>query len=152
MSGNNVENNNETHIPSLNNQPDEQDIPQYPTDIETEIQRRVNERWERERENTIQSSHYTHYSRDRVVSESNEAPSAQNNPHERRPAVPMAVPATQNDDTTQKLQKELQDMKEMIKALISIATSRRECKIKISFTDRLDAVPLPKGVVLSQIT
>ncbi|GAA0153374.1 hypothetical protein LIER_11626 [Lithospermum erythrorhizon] len=30
--------------------------------------------------------------------------------------------------------------------------SRRECKTKISFTDRLDVVPLPKGFVLHQST
>ncbi|GAA0161984.1 hypothetical protein LIER_18178 [Lithospermum erythrorhizon] len=30
------------------------------------------------------------------------------------------------------------------------AASRRECKTKMSFTDRLDVVPLPKGFILSQ--
>ncbi|GAA0169258.1 hypothetical protein LIER_23784 [Lithospermum erythrorhizon] len=43
-------------------------------------------------------------------------------------------------------------MNEMIKALIPIVASRRECKTKISFMDRLDAVPLPKEFVLPQFT
>ncbi|GAA0153674.1 hypothetical protein LIER_11852 [Lithospermum erythrorhizon] len=155
MSGNNVQVNNETHIPSLSNLPNEQNIPQYPPDVKTEIQRRVNERWERKRERTIQSSRYTHHSRDRNMSENSEAHSAQHNPQERRhraTTVPMAEPATQSYDATQKLQKELQEMTEMIKALNPIVASSRACKTKMSFTDILDAVPLPKGFVLPQYT
>ncbi|GAA0169259.1 hypothetical protein LIER_23785 [Lithospermum erythrorhizon] len=102
MTGNKVQVNNETHIPSLNNLPDEQNIPQYLPDVEVEIQRRVNQRWECERERTIESSRYTHHSRDMNMSENSEAHSAQHNWQERRhraPTVPMAVPATQSDDT-----------------------------------------------------
>ncbi|GAA0167862.1 hypothetical protein LIER_22705 [Lithospermum erythrorhizon] len=40
----------------------------------------------------------------------------------------------------------------MVKALIPTTTSRRKCKMKMPFTDRLDAVPLPKGFVLPQFT
>ncbi|GAA0161698.1 hypothetical protein LIER_17952 [Lithospermum erythrorhizon] len=155
ISGNNVQNNNETRIRSLNNPPDEQNSRQYLSDIEAKILRRANERWEREREKTIQSSRYTHYSKDRAVSESSDTPRPQNYPHERRPtapALPIGLPATQSDDAIQKLLEELQDRKEIIKELIPTAASRRECKTKISFTDRLDVVPLSKGFMLPQFT
>ncbi|GAA0170976.1 hypothetical protein LIER_25122 [Lithospermum erythrorhizon] len=89
MSGDNVHHNNDTHIPSQNNPQNEQNQPQYPMDIEVEIQRRVNDTLEHEREKTIQSSRYTHYSRDRAMSESSEAPSAQDNPRERCSGYPL---------------------------------------------------------------
>ncbi|GAA0161181.1 hypothetical protein LIER_17553 [Lithospermum erythrorhizon] len=87
MSRNNVQNNNDTHIPSNNNPPNEQNIARYPAYMEAKIERRVNEIWECEREGTIQSSLYTHHSRDRTVSQSSEVPSAQNKSHERRPST-----------------------------------------------------------------
>ncbi|GAA0164191.1 hypothetical protein LIER_19887 [Lithospermum erythrorhizon] len=33
-----------------------------------------------------------------------------------------------------------------------IVVSRKECKIKIPFTDRLDGIPLPRGFILPQFT
>ncbi|GAA0154202.1 hypothetical protein LIER_12256 [Lithospermum erythrorhizon] len=130
MSGNNVKVNNETYIPSQNNPPNEQNSPQYPADMEAEIQRRVNEELVRERERTNQSFLYTHFSMEGVGYEGSEAHSAHNNPHDRcptAPTLPITVPTAQSDDATQKLQKELEDMKEMIKALMPTITSKREC-------------------------
>ncbi|GAA0152325.1 hypothetical protein LIER_10836 [Lithospermum erythrorhizon] len=155
MSGNNLQVKNETHIPSQDNLPNEQNKPQYPADVEAEIHQRVNEELPRERGMANKSSHYTHFSREEAEYEGSEAHSAQNNPHERCPtvhAVPIVVPATQSDDAMQKLQNELEDMKEMIKALMPITASKRECKTKMPFTERLDVVPLPKGFVLPQFT
>ncbi|GAA0164227.1 hypothetical protein LIER_19915 [Lithospermum erythrorhizon] len=97
-------------------------------DVEVEIRRRVNEELARAQVRTNQSSRYTHFSREGAEYEGSEAHNAQNNPPERHtttPAVPIAVLATQSDEATQKLQKELEDMKEMIKALMSTTASKK---------------------------
>ncbi|GAA0164283.1 hypothetical protein LIER_19959 [Lithospermum erythrorhizon] len=91
MSGNNIHNN-ETHIPSQNNLPNEQNRPQYLADVEAEIRRRVNEELARALERTNQSCRYTHFSREGSEYEGSEAYSAQNNLPKRRttaPAVPL---------------------------------------------------------------
>ncbi|GAA0148406.1 hypothetical protein LIER_07859 [Lithospermum erythrorhizon] len=61
-----------------------------------------------------------------------------------------AVPATSGNHVTQKLQRDLEDMKEMLKALMPTTASRRECKIKMSFTDRLDAALSGKLISFSE--
>ncbi|GAA0185485.1 hypothetical protein LIER_32773 [Lithospermum erythrorhizon] len=105
MSTNNIHHTNEAHIPSQNNPPNEQHAPQYLADIEAEIQQSVNDALESEREKTVQSSSYTHYSRHRARSESIEAPSANDNMCER--CRTTMEPATHDDLVTQKLQNDL---------------------------------------------
>ncbi|GAA0154342.1 hypothetical protein LIER_37857 [Lithospermum erythrorhizon] len=63
------------------------------------------------------------------MSESSKAPSAHNNQCEKcqkEPVVPTAVPAAESNPTTQRFQKELEDIKEMIKELMPTAAPRRE--------------------------
>ncbi|GAA0155591.1 hypothetical protein LIER_13287 [Lithospermum erythrorhizon] len=103
----------------------------------------------------MQSSRYNQHSRNQAMSQSSEPPETHHETKERHnpaPAIPIAVPATPIDPAAEKFQKELEDIKQMMKALIPTTTSRRECKTKMPFTDRLDAVPLPKGFVFPQFT
>ncbi|GAA0166382.1 hypothetical protein LIER_21546 [Lithospermum erythrorhizon] len=126
---------------------------QYPEDIEAEIQRRVNEQLHKEREKTMQSSRYTHHDRHGDTAKSSEDQRRTHENHERRsPAAPTQVPAAHSDPATARLQQELTDIKEMMKAFMSAAVQRRECKTKMPFMDRLDAVPLPLGFILPQFT
>ncbi|GAA0174226.1 hypothetical protein LIER_27665 [Lithospermum erythrorhizon] len=84
MSGNNLHTTNDTHVPLQNNWLNQQQRPQNLADIEAEIQRRVNEALERERDKTTQSFRYTHHSRGKATSESSEAPNSHRNQEERR--------------------------------------------------------------------
>ncbi|GAA0184978.1 phosphatase [Lithospermum erythrorhizon] len=66
MCGNNLHTTNDAHVPSQNNSLNQQQRHQYLADIEAEIQLRVNEALERERDKTTQSSCYIHHSRGRL--------------------------------------------------------------------------------------
>ncbi|GAA0139164.1 hypothetical protein LIER_00767 [Lithospermum erythrorhizon] len=143
------------HDSQQNNSPNEQPHHPYPADIEVEIQRRVAKQLARERDRIVLSSRYTHHTGQGESEESSEVPHRTRDNHERRsntPAAPSQLPATQVDPVTQRLQQELVDIKEMMKALIPTATQRKECKTKMPFTDRLNAIPLPKGFILPQFT
>ncbi|GAA0147188.1 hypothetical protein LIER_36471 [Lithospermum erythrorhizon] len=127
----------------------------FPHDIEAEIQRHVAEQLHKER--TMQSSRYNQHSRHQDISKSSEAPPTHHHQRERRnttPAIPSVVPAAPRaiDPATERLQKELVDIKQMMKALIPATSTRRECKTQMPFPERLDAVPLPKGFILPQFT
>ncbi|GAA0150659.1 hypothetical protein LIER_09549 [Lithospermum erythrorhizon] len=119
------------------------------------MQWQVNEDLNREQERTVQSSRYTHHTGHGGSSESSKAPRENHIQHEGRaptPAVPSQVPTPQVDLATQKLQQELADIEEMMKTFLPTVMSKKECKTNISFTDRLDGVPLPKGFTLPQFT
>ncbi|GAA0161974.1 hypothetical protein LIER_18169 [Lithospermum erythrorhizon] len=121
---------------------------QYPEDIKAEIQRWVNEQLNRERERTIQSSRH-------INQQQREAARRTRDNHERHssvPAEPSQVPTSHADPATIRLQQELADIKEMMKAFMPAVIQKRECKTKMPFTDRLDGIPLPQGFTLPQFT
>ncbi|GAA0166192.1 hypothetical protein LIER_21406 [Lithospermum erythrorhizon] len=127
---------------------------QYPEDIEAEIQRRVNEQFNKERERTMHSSRQTNRQEWDDTAESSEAVRRTRDNHERRsnaPAEPSQVPASHVDPATIRLQQELADIKEMMKVFMPAVTQKRECKTKMPFTDRLDGIPLPQGFTLQKI-
>ncbi|GAA0141131.1 hypothetical protein LIER_02346 [Lithospermum erythrorhizon] len=132
-----------------------QQRPVFLHEIEAKIQRRVAEQLQKER--TMQFFRYSQHSRHQDMFESSEAPAMHHYQMERRnptPAVRSTVPAAPAtvDPVTEKLQKELEDIKQMMKALIPTTSTHRECKTQIPFTEQLDVVPLPKGFILSQFT
>ncbi|GAA0175464.1 hypothetical protein LIER_28631 [Lithospermum erythrorhizon] len=78
------------------------------------------------------SSRYSQYSRHQNMSESSEAPATHHHQQRERLnpmlAVPPAVPAAPItvDPATERLQKELEDIKQMMKALIPTTSTRRK--------------------------